>query len=270
MKSTLSALESKLLLKLSWERKRLVSLPEIVRHLRVSREHAYKIASVLCHKKWLERLKSGVYQIIPLEGGPKRVSEMNPYVIGDLLDEPYFFSYATANTHYGFSTQIYNTLFLAARKQHRPLAVKSVKIQFITLSVAKFFGITTVEIMGEKVRMAEPEKALLDSLDMPAYAGGIEEVFGAFERAKGKIDSRKLVEYALRFETTALLQRLGFIVDFLKLSLPNKLRQALLNEAQKGQSILLAAPARFGRKGEINAAWKIIRNVPAELLHVHA
>src|SRR3989338_3419066 len=163
MKTTLSAQESKLLLKLAWEKKRLVKLDEIVRILKVSRDHAYKIASVLCDKRWLERLKSGSYQIIPLEGGPRRVSEMNPYVIGQLLDEPYFFSYATANTHYGFSSQVYTTLFVALKKQRRMLSLKGVDIQFVSLSASKFFGFGEVEVMGERVQMAEPEKGLLDS-----------------------------------------------------------------------------------------------------------
>src|SRR3989338_4221266 len=163
MKTTLSAQESKLLMKLAWEKKRLVKLDEVVRILRVSRDHAYKIASVLCDKKWLERLKSGNYQVIPLEGGPKRVSEMNPYVIGQLLGEPYFFSYATANTHYGFSAQVYTTLFVALKRQRRPLSLKGANIQFVTLSRSKFFGFHQVEVMGEKIQMAESEKGLLDS-----------------------------------------------------------------------------------------------------------
>ena len=262
MKTTLSAQESKLLLKLAWDKKRLVSLAEIVRLLKVSKEHAYKIASVLSDKRWIERLKSGTYQVIPLEGGPKRVSEMNPYVMGHLLNrEPYFFSYATANAHYGFSMQIYNTLFIAARKRHRPVSLKGVKIEFVLLYPARFFGFTEVEIMGEKVKMAEPEKALLDSLDKPQYAGGIEEVFAVSNRAKGKINFNKLVEYAFRFETTALLQRLGFLIDFQKIPIPNSLRQKLFNQARKGQPIPLATPERFGRKGKLLPEWKIVQNV---------
>jgi len=267
MKTTLSAQESKLLMKLAWDKKRVVKLDEIVRILKVSREHAYKIASVLCDKKWLERLKSGSYQIIPLEGGPRRVSEMNPYVIGELLDESYFFSYATANTHYGFSAQVYTTLFVVLKRQRRDIALKGVNIQFVALSKAKFFGFEETAVMGEKIQMAEPEKALLDSLDKPQYAGGIEEVCTIFDRAKGKIDPGKLVNYAFRFGTVSLLQRLGFLVDFLKLNMPKEIRNKLLDEVkEKAQPIPLASPARFGRKGKIAEDWLIIQNVSERLL----
>ncbi|MBI4397956.1 MAG: hypothetical protein HY586_02390 [Candidatus Omnitrophica bacterium] len=266
MKPTLSAHESKLLLKLAWEKKNRVSLKEMVRILSVSTAHAYKIASTLCDKKWLERLKAGIYQVIPFEGGPKRISEMNPYVIGHLLDEPYFFSYATANTHYGFSPQVYNTLFIVLTKQRRAVTLRETKIQFVTLSRNKFFGFTEVEIFGEKVKMAEPEKALIDSLDKPQYAGGIEEVFGAFEQAKRKIDFKKLVAYALRFKTTSLVQRLGFLLDFLKLPVSKKLRQKLLKKTRNGQPIPLAIPRRFGRKGEFSSDWKIIQNMSDDIL----
>ena len=267
MKTSLSTKESKLLLKLAWGKKRLVSLPEIVRILKISRNHAYKLASVLCKKKWLERLKSGSYQVIPMEGGPKRVTEMNPYVIGPLLKKPYFFSYATANTHYGFSAQVYSTLFIALKGRHRPLSIRSAKIQFVTLSESKFFGFSEVEVMGEKVQMAGKEKALLDSLDKPQYAGGIEEVFSAFNRAKGTIDYQKLIDYAICFGTTTLIQRLGFMVDFLKIPIPRKLRQRLLDKAQEGQVIPLAASGRFGRKGDLCKDWNIIQNIPSDVLH---
>lgn len=266
MKTTLSAQESKLILKLAWEKKRLVKLDEIVRILKVSRNHAYKIASVLCDKGWLERLKSGSYQIIPLEGGPKRVSEMNPYVIGQLLNEPYFFSYATANTHYGFSSQVYTTLFVALKRQRRMISLKGVTIQFVSLSGSKFFAFGDIEVMGERVQMAEPEKVLLDSLDKPQYAGGIEEVSLVLEKAKVKIDPGKLVEYAFRFHTTSLLQRLGFFIDLLRIPVSDKLRKKLSTESQKGQPIPLATSDRFGRKGKLWPEWKIIQNVPTNLL----
>ena len=266
MKTTLSAKESKLLLKLAWEKRHLVSLSEIVRILRVSRNYAYKLASVLCEKKWLERLKSGSYQVIPMEGGPKRVTQMNPYVIGHLLKKPYFFSYATANTHYGFSTQVYSTLFVALEGRHRPISIRSTKIQFVALSQSKFFGSTEVEVMGERVKMADKEKALLDCLDKPQYAGGIEEVFSAFYRAQGKIDYKKMVDYAIRFETTSLLQRLGFLVDFLKVPVSKKLRQKLLAKAQEGQVIPLVTSGRFGREGSLIKEWNIIQNIPSDIL----
>lgn len=266
MKTSLSAKESKLLLELAWEKKRLVSLPEIVRVLKVSRNHAYKLASVLCKKKWLERLKSGSYQVIPMEGGPKRVTERNPYVIGCLLEKPYFFSYATANTHYGFSTQVYSTLFVALKGRHRPISIRSAKIQFVTLSESKFFGFMEVEVMGEKVKMAEKEKALLDSLDKPQYAGGIEDVFSAFNRAKEKISYEKIVDYAIHFETTTLIQRLGFMADFLKIPISRKHRKRLLNKAQQGQVIPLATSGRFAREGELFKEWNIIQNIPGDIL----
>jgi len=97
--------------------------------------------------------------------------------------------------------------------------------------------------------MAEPEKALLDSLYKPHYAGGIEEVFAVFDRAKDKIDYGKLVDYALRFKTTSLLQRLGFLIDSLKPPIPKMSRQKLLARVKENaQPIPLASPARLAAK----------------------
>ena len=93
------------------------------------------------------------------------------------------------------------------------------------------------------------------------------EVFSAFNRAKEKINYEKVVDYAIRFETTALIQRFGFLMDFLKAPISKKLRQRLLNKAQEGQAIPLAASGRFGRGGNLFKEWNIIQNIPDDILH---
>jgi predicted transcriptional regulator of viral defense system len=145
-----------------------------------------------------------------------------------------------------------------------------VNIQFVSLSESKFFGFGEAEVMGEKVQMADPEKALLDSLDKPQYAGGIEEVCAAFVKAKAQIDSGKLCDYAPELGTISLVQRLGFLIDFLKLSVPGKIRRKLVGLVKENaQPIPLASPARFGRKGKLSEDWLVIQNVPEKLLRAN-
>lgn len=265
MVKSLSNLESKLLMQLSWDKKKVARLADIVRILKCSREYAYKIASVLCDKEWFERIGRGKYLLIPLEGGPGRVPDMNPYLAGRLLTGPYYFSYATANNYHGFSTQMYNTMFIVVLTQRRPFEFKNAYMKFITISKRKFFGFEKVKVMSEEVFMAEKEKTIIDSIDKPHYAGGIPEILQVLDKAKIKIDLGKVIDYAIRMHTAPLLQRLGFLFEFVKIKLPSKLEIKLIKKLGKN-NVLLGNGKQWSSKGKIDNKWRVIQNIPFNIL----
>lgn len=265
MVKSLSKIESKLLTQLSWDKKKVAEMADIVRILKCSRGYAYKIASVLCDKEWFERIGRGKYLLIPLEGGPGRVPDMNPYLAGRVLRCPYYFSYATANSYYGFSTQIYNTMFIAVLIQRRSFEFKNAYIKFVTISKRKFFGFEKAKVMGEEIFVAEKEKTIIDSIDKPRYVGGILEILQVLDRAKNSIELGKIVDYAIRMHTTPLLQRLGFLFEFVKIKLPSELERKLAINLGKN-NVLLGNGKQWGEKGKINEKWRIIQNIPFTIL----
>lgn len=265
MAKSLSKIESKLLVQLSWDKKKVANITDITSVLKCSREYAYKIASVLCDKEWFERIGRGKYLLIPLEGGPARVPDMNPYLAGKVLRCPYYFSYATANSYYGFSTQMYNTMFIAVLIQRRSFEFKNAYIKFITISKRKFFGFEKVRVMGEEVFMADKEKAIIDSIDKPHYVGGIPEILQVLDRAKIRIDLGKTIDYAMRMYTAPLLQRLGFLFEFVKIKLPSELEKKLAINSGKN-NVLLGNGKQWGEEGKINDKWRIIQNIPFNIL----
>lgn len=265
MVKPLSKVESKLLMHLSWDKKKVADIADVVRILKCSPGYAYKITSILCDKEWFERIGRGKYLLIPLEGGPGRVPDMNPFLAGRVLNAPYYFSYATANSYYGFSTQMYNTMFIVTLIQRCPFEFKNAYIKFITISKRKFFGFGKAKVIGEEVFMAEREKAIIDSIDKPHYAGGIPEILQVLDRAKAKIALEKIIDYAMRMHTAPLLQRLGFLFEFVKIALPSKLERELIKNLGKNKTPL-GNCKQWGSKGKINNKWRIIQNIPLNIL----
>jgi len=100
---TLSDLESQLVMELEWQEKQVVTLQDMVDILSCSYNHARKLAHQLETKRWSDRLAPGKYQFIPASRGSQAVPDMNPLLVGGVLVDPYYFSYATANHFYGFS-----------------------------------------------------------------------------------------------------------------------------------------------------------------------
>jgi len=227
-------------------------------------DYAYLLLHNLEDKKWIERVSQGLYQFIPLSYGyPDRIPPTNSYVIGASLIEPYYFSYYTSNIHYGLTTQIPYTVFIATTKKKPDFEWSGSDFKFITLSKNKFFGYRKEVIFDTKVNMAEPEKSLVDSFDKPKYAGGVEQLAGITWRGLSRVNKDKLVKYALNMNSYSLIQRLGFIISFLAEEdlvkpLSPKLENMLLDHV--GGTVIYLDSKRL-KTGKLSKKWRIINNV---------
>jgi len=265
----LSPEEARLIAKWESEKKTTIRASDVQEVLECSLDYAYYLLHNLERKHWLERVTKGLYQFIPLSYGyPERIPPSNSFIIGANLIKPYYFSYYTSNSHYGFTTQIPFTLFIATTKKKPEITWAGSTFKFITLSKRKFFGYRKEQIFDNEVMMAEPEKSLVDSFDKPKYAGGIEQLARILWRGLPRIKEEKLVKYAIRMNSHALIQRMGFIIDYLaneKLikPLPQNLKDKLLKHVGKTAIYL---DSRKPKSGKLSKEWNIINNVPREQL----
>jgi len=266
----LSPKEARLVAKWESEKKAIIRASDVQEVLGCTPNYAYFLLHNLERKHWLERVARGLYQFIPLSYGyPERIPPSNSFVIGAALTKPYYFSYYTSNSHYGFTTQMPFTLFIATTKKKADVEWSSGAFKFVTLSRRKFFGYRRERVFDSEVNMAEPEKSLVDSFDKPRYAGGIEQLARITWRGLPRVSKEKLVEYAVKMDSHALIQRLGFIIDFLAKEelvkpLPPNLKNRMLKHVGKASIYL---DSRRKKTGEFSKDWRIINNVPrAQLL----
>jgi predicted transcriptional regulator of viral defense system len=262
MSRPLSALESQLILHLEWEKQPVVTIEETMAILGVSYDQARQVLSRLARSRWLAQIVPGKYELIPAERGEYAFSDTNPLFIGSVLVQPYYFSYATAAFFHGLSTQAAATVYIATTTRREGLlVVRDKEYRVVTQPAHKFFGATEVDAYGSRVRMAEPEKAILDCLDRPQYAGDIPEVAAMLWRGRGRLNWPLLADYALRFRSHSLAQRLGHLADLLNLPMDEETRRRLV-EGTGRSTCYLGQPSRWGRGGLYNATWRVVDNVP--------
>jgi len=263
-KTKLSPIEARLVIALESRKAKLVKTLDVAELLDTSLDYASVLLHRLERKKWVDRVSNGKYTFVPAAAGyDQRFPPLNPLLAGSALAAPYYYSYTTANAHYGLTTQISSTAYIATTKKKPTFQWKNNRFKFVTLARRKFFGFTTVVVQGAVVNMAELEKAVVDSLDKPKHAGGIEEVVRVVYHAYRRVDMKKLVDYAARIETHAVCQRLGFLLDFLASEglvhrIPNDLRNKLLTEV--GESTEYIGPRELG--GVYSREWRIIKTMP--------
>lgn len=220
----------------------------------------------LVKKGWLERLRPGLYQLVPAERGREGVADTNPLTAGAVLVAPYFFSFGTACTQHGLTEQVFSEVFVVTRVRRKPKVVRGKRYVFVPVPEERFFGFAEQKILGEPVKMATVERALVDALDRPRYAGGIGEVSRIVARSARRVAWDELLDCLRRFGVSALTQRLGYLLELSGVEVPTDVLDALHGLVRKGTKVPLGPGAKWGRHGPLSRSWGVIENVPRDVL----
>jgi len=209
------------------------------------------ILSRLEKKGWIERIEKGKYIIIPL-GAEKGKYTLNEFVIGSLLVKPYAIAYWSALHFYGLTEQIPNMVYIQtpARKKKQNIEIFGVNYRIVRVKKAKIFGIRKEWIDETEVNITDKEKTIIDCLDKPQYCGGIVEVAKALKN--GEFDKSKLIEYSSRIENSAVIRRLGYLCDLLKIDVSPPVVDT--------RNYLYLDPT-MPKTGVKNARWRLIINL---------
>ena len=266
MERTLSETEAKLVLDLEWRHQRIITLEELGQALGVAPSYARKLAHGLVKKGWFERLRPGLFMLVPAERGREGVADTNPLVPGAVLVSPYFYSFGTACTHHGLTDQVFSEVYLACQEHRRSETIRDTRYVFVHVPEPRFFGFQGIEVLGHHVQMATAERAMLDSIDRPRCAGGIGEVSRIVARANEKVSWNELTSHVRRWGSSALAQRLGYFIDLHEVEISSTVREALLELVRPKSKIQLGPRRKWGSSGRLARPWNVVENVPQDVL----
>ena len=266
MERTLSQNEAKVVLGLEWRGQKTVTLADLRAALGASEGYARYVAHRLVKKGWLERLRPGLFQLVPADRGREGIGDTHPLTVGALLVEPYFFSYGTACTQHGLTEQVFTEVYLACTARRKTETIRGKRYVFVRVQEERFFGYEETMVLGEPVQMATRERALLDAIDRPRYAGGLSEVSRMVGRVGAGVFSERLLDFAARWGESALVQRLGYFLDLHGVESPPKIRESLLALVRPKSKVHLGSRRKWGTTGKLVRPWNVIVNVPEELL----
>jgi predicted transcriptional regulator of viral defense system len=217
--------------------------------LSLDRRQAYRLIARLKAEGLVAEVERGKLLLLGLE--PERVLS-NPLFIASHMVAPAYVSYWSALHFYGFTEQVPLTTFVATTKKKHPVVFRGFRFRFVTVKPRKFFGYRREALGDLPVLVADEAKAIVDSLDLPRYAGGIAEVAKALRAALDELDVPTLVEYANRMGDKSLGSRLGYLLEMLGHP---------AEELTRSASPVKLDPART-RTGSTNRRWQVIVNVP--------
>ena len=257
IKQGLSRREALALTRLASRNRTIITIDDIQDAIDVPYDDAKKVANNLVHKKWLDRLKSGTYLIVPLAAGESGEYTEHEFVIASHLADPVYISYWSALNYHGLTEQVPMTVFAATTEQAPSREIHGVTYTFVTLTEAKFFGYDTAAIGSHRVNVASVEKTLVDCADHPEHCGGIGEL--AKGLAAADLDQETLTGYLLRLGNGAAIKRVVYLADLLDVDLAH--RNELEDAFTSGYSKL--DPTR-GDEGRHASEYRLLLNVPGD------
>jgi predicted transcriptional regulator of viral defense system len=212
----------------------------------------------LSRKRWILKIRKGVYAIVPFEAGELGAASytLHSFVIASFLVEPYYIGYWSALNHHGLTDQTPPAVYVATTRPKNSRTILDTRFRFVTIPERKMFDVDEIEIEKRKVRISSREKTVVDCLDHPEHCGGVEEVAEALYFARDEIDCEELVQLAERIGNNAVLKRLGYIAEALRLDECSALLSAVT--LRSGYSLL---DPTLRARGKIRERWKLIVNI---------
>jgi len=252
----LSKKESFLLAELARQDKNIFTVKQAKKILN---EEPYVTLHSLKEKKWILGIKAGLYAIVPLDIGVRGADSfiVHDFIIASHLVRPYYIGFWSALNYHGLSDQIPSSVFIATQKAKKPLTVLNTEFVFVQLNKERFFGVEKTEIDRGKINISNINKTIADCLDHPEHSGGIEEIARSIYFSHKELDFKKIKQYAFKMRNIAILKRLGYVLEKIKIDEGYK-------DTFKDVKLTKGYPKldTIGRaKGKYNERWKLLINV---------
>jgi len=224
-----------------------------------------KLLRDMTRRGLLMRVKQGLYYIIPYEQDPENFMPDWHLLAEHLVNGVnYYIGYYSALQIHGLIIQpsLKEQIVVAEQLKPSTLQVKNTEFQFIFHNEQHFFGAKKVWIDNfNKVICSDLEKTIVDCLFKPDYSGGIVEIARAIHMAHEKIKYDTLLDYVFKFNSQAVLKRLGFLLDILEIE------TTIIEELQRTRTnSVVILDTELPKSGKIVTKWSIRQNIETETI----
>lgn len=151
---------------------------------------------------WLVRVKRGTYQIAEMSS--LGTLSLSRFVVAQIILPDSYVSFESALQHWGMYDQMLGVVTSVALQQYPSTEVEGTRYRYVKTSQAYFYGWQVEEINQHQVRIALPEKALLDMVQFHRSRLSLSLVREKLAAYYHQLDFERLEELLLRANLTTL------------------------------------------------------------------
>jgi len=227
-----------------------------------SRKIANLMLSRLCKKGWIQRLKSGIYRIVPLGSESTNPVPEDAWAIAVALFAPCYISGWTAAEHWELTEQIFNStiVFTTQKQRKKELTISGLKYRVRLVHQNDMFGLKKIWSSNTQILIADIHRTIIDILDDPEVGGGGRQAIDIVKEYLQHKDAAPdtLYQYADKLGHSAVFKRLGFIAERLA-NFPESLTEKIHSNIKKG---IIRLDPHGPDAGPIITKWGIRVNIP--------
>lgn len=161
-------------------------------------------------KGYIKRVKHNYYVAMDIVNNSPLY---NKYIIATKLDCSNYISYHSALEYRGFNNQVFNELVYSGNNRVNDFEFEHINYHFVQSKCD-----LQIESNYDNVKITSIERTMIDCIDRIDLAGGIEEIYRAFDNIHN-INEKKLLEILDFYNKKVLYQRAGYILETFKKSL---------------------------------------------------
>jgi len=209
---TLGPIETNIVARLTYEKKIIVTTKDLDLLFNLKPEDRKQIVFRLKKKNILTTIKRGTYVFSPLEAGPAGTG------VDELSIPPLFFprknyyiGYSTMFNYYGFSEQLFQTVYVLNTSVRQEKIIYGVSYKFLKISENCMYGLETIKVRDADVIISSKERTLVDLIYFNKPVGGINSAIQIFTLIveKKQCDIKKLVHYTVYFPNVTTRKRIA-------------------------------------------------------------
>ena len=249
--------EAELVARLMYENKKIVTTEDIDNYIPEGYKYRRQLVYSLKTKSILSPIKRGVYVFTPLDSVPTGI-RINEFLIPALFfpDNNYYIGYSTMFSYYGFTDQVFQTVYVLNTTRCREMDIRGVTYKFVKVPENRIYGVDSITVEGMEVIVSSRERTLVDLIYFNKPVGGLSPALRIFKRITGEkgYDIRKFIRYAASFPNVTTRKRIGLELEKINISGPilKPLRESIKDTA--------ISSFNSSRKGSINKTWRVIIN----------
>lgn len=179
---------------------------------------ARRLLAHLARKRWLSRVRRGLYVAVPLDAARPGEWSEDPWLIAVKAFAPCYVGGWSAAEHWGLTEQLFRDLVVVTSRDTRQRRQVLQNLPFLVTHrrpEALAFGLATVWRGQTKVPVSDPTRTLVDILDDPSIGGGIRHVSSVIAEylVSDHRNDELLVGYGDRLGNRSVFKRLGWVLE---------------------------------------------------------
>jgi len=176
----------------------------------ISRQSVRNLVNKLSKHGWFVRIKKGVYAISGFESRGFITTPL--FKIAQILNSNSYVSFESALQQYGMFDQMLRKIISISINSYKTKNIQGINYKYIKTKKSLFFGWEEQRVGDYIVKIAFPEKAILDMLNFKRNIFDIDLILEKIGDYKNDLNIDRLNEFSVKYSKT--VQRvLGFLFD---------------------------------------------------------